>query len=157
MIARFENIVAAALLAGLPLALSPAAAIAQDAEPEPIEQEAVEQEALEQEALQCVATADPAELQAGQPAIQVTASLSEDIGTVAGFQAPVESGLGLADPADIPRAELAAEEEVRPIEMTPETNTVSFWLTTAQTAPGTYEAEVTSEEGSCTVTLTVIE
>jgi len=150
---RIEKIIAAALFVGLPLAVSPAAVTAQDADVEALEQEAPEQ----QEAQQCVATADPTELQAGQPAIQVTASLSEDLGIVGGFQGPEASGLGLADPADIPRAELAAEEEVASIAMTPETNTVSFWLSTAESTPGTYEAEVTSEQGSCTLTLNVVE
>jgi len=117
----------------------------------------VQEAAAEPEIMQCAATVTPAELHAGQAAVQITATLSEDVGAIAGFEGPEESGLALADPADIPRAELAAEEEVQPIDITAETNIVSLWLTTAETAPGEYEAQLTSEQGSCAVTLTVTE
>lgn len=133
---------AAAMLLALPLAFSP---------------EVSAQEPT-QEVPQCVATVEPVEIQAGQAAVQVTATLSEDIGEVNAFTGPEDSGLALADPADIPRVDMAnPEEEPQPIVLTPETNSVALWLTTADVAPGEIEAQLESEEGSCTAQLVVVE
>jgi hypothetical protein len=142
MRARFEHILSTALLMALTLVLAPSLVSAQDA-------------VLEQ-AAQCIATVDPAEVPAGQAAVQLNATLSEDIGAVAGFEGPQDSNLKLADPADIPRVDMAAEEEARPIVMTPETNSVSIWLSTAESTPGTYEATLTSEAGTCSASITVV-
>jgi hypothetical protein len=145
-----DHLVPGALVLTLSMALLPTALSAQDAEQ-------AQEAAAQPEVTQCIATAAPAEVAAGQAAVRLTASLSEDLGTIAGLEGPEGSGLRLADAADIPRAELAAEEEVQLIEMTPETNTVSFWLSTAEASAGEYQAQLTSDQGSCALALTVTE
>lgn len=127
----------------VPLALAPLALSAQ----EPT-----------QEAPQCIATVEPLEIQAGQAAVQIKATLSEDIGPVSEFTGPEDSGLTLADPADIPRVDMAnPEEEPSPIVMTPETNSVTLWLTTAEVTPGEFEVRLQSEQSYCTAQVAVIE
>lgn len=140
---RSEQFLSTTLLLALPLALAPAAASAQSSM---------------QEAPQCTASVAPVELHAGQAAVQITAALSEDIGPVVTFQGPEDSGLKLADPADIPRAEMAnPDQSPQPIVMTPETNSVSLWLSTSGVKPGDYEVQIRSEQKSCTGQLTVTE
>lgn len=132
-----------ALLLAVPLALAPAALTAQ----EPT-----------QEAPQCTATVSPTEVHAGEAAIQINTVLSENIGPIVAFEGPEESGLTLAVPTDIPRADMAnPEEEVQPIVMTPETNGAALWISTAEVTPGEFEVTLRSEEGTCTAQLTVIE
>lgn len=110
------------------------------------------------EAPQCIATVEPVEVQAGQAAVQITATLSEDIGAVSTFTGPEDAGLALAAPADIPRVDMAnPEEEPQPIVMTPETNSVALWLSTAEAAPGDFEVRLESAEDSCTASVTVVE
>lgn len=141
MRARSEQLLSTTLLLAIPLALAPAAVSAQDPA---------------QEAPQCTATVTPTEVEAGSAALQITASLSEDIGPITTFEGPEDSNLELAAPADIPRVEMANPDEApHPIVMTPETNSVSLWLSTQDVTPGDFEVHLQSEQGVCTAQLTV--
>jgi hypothetical protein len=105
---------------------------------------------------ECAAVVSPGEIPAGVAAVQITAVLSEDIGTVQTFEAPEDSGLRLADPADIPRVDMANPEEMpRPIVMTPATNEVTIWLNTTYVTPGKYDVHFGSAGGICVAPLTV--
>ncbi|HZD03472.1 MAG TPA: hypothetical protein VE173_01100, partial [Longimicrobiales bacterium] len=133
MRALSEQFLSTSLLLAIPLALAPAAVSAQDPT---------------QEIPQCTATVTPTEIEAGSAALQVTASLSDDIGPVTTFEGPEDSNLKLADPADIPRVEMANPDEApRPIVMTPETNSVSLWLSTQDVTPGQFEVHLRSDQG----------
>lgn len=127
----------------VPLVLAPGVASAQEPVPE---------------GPQCIATVEPVEVQAGQPAVLITAALSEDIGAISTFTGPEDSGLALADPADIPRVDMAnPEEEPQPIVMTPEANNVALWLSTAEVEPGAFEVRLESEQGHCVANVVVVE
>lgn len=140
-----RHLLSTTMALAVPLALSPLMASAQEPPPEP-------------EPPQCTATVEPVTIEAGLAAVQVTAALSEDIGPVDQFTGPEDSGLTLADPADIPRVDMAnPEEEPRPIEMTPETNSVALWLNTAEVVPGELEVRLHSQQSYCTAQITVIE
>jgi hypothetical protein len=124
------------LLLTIPIALTPALVSAQVPE--------------------CTAAIDPGEIPTGIAAVQITAVLSEDIGMIRTFEAPEDSGLRLADPADIPRVDMANPEELpRPIVMTPSTNEVTIWVNTANVTPGKYDVHFGSSGGLCTAQLTV--
>lgn len=106
-------------------------------------------------AAQCTAQASPGEVPAGEAAFRVTFNLSEGIGSVTGVQAAEGSGLALASPGDIPRAEMAnPEEEARPIELA-EANAVIVWLSTAGAQAGEYDLTLLGEGGACDATVTV--
>jgi hypothetical protein len=49
------------------------------------------------------------------------------------------------------------EEEPQPIVMTPETNSVALWLSTAEVTPGEFQVRLESEESYCSAQLVVIE
>lgn len=143
MRALSQKFLSTTLLMAVPLALAPAMVSAQ--------------EPTEEVPPQCTALVEPVEVPAGEAAVQVTAALSEDIGAITEFQGPEDSGLQLANPADIPRVDMAnPEEEPRPIVMTPESNIAALWLSTAEVTPGEFEVQLKSEQGQCTAQLTVI-
>lgn len=105
---------------------------------------------------ECTASISPGEILAGVAAVQITAVLSEDIGMVQTFEAPEGSGLRLADPADIPRADMSNPEAMpRPMVMTPSTNEVTIWVNTTNVTPGKYDILFGSAGGMCMAPLTV--
>jgi hypothetical protein len=137
------------LLAALFVGLVPGAVLAQ-------EQDEVEVE----EITACTVEVDPAELPAGEAAIHVLATLSENLGPLTGFEAPEESGIVIADPADIPRAEMAneGEEEVAPlpIELGAEANVFTVWLSTEEAVAGAFDVRFTTAEGYCDARINVV-
>lgn len=145
MFTRPKHLLSTTMALAIPFALAPLMVSAQ----EPVEEE---------EPIQCTAAVEPPMIEAGQAAVQVTATLSEDIGPVGEFTGPEDSGLSLAAPADIPRVDMAnPEEEPQPIVMTPETNSVALWLSTAEVTPGEFQVRLESEDGYCSAQLVVIE
>jgi len=107
---------------------------------------------------QCIATAEPATIQAGQTAVRVGLSLSEGIGAVTGLSAPEGSGLAIAAPEDIPRAELASPDapQSQPIELAADAETaVTVWLRTQEVQAGEFDVTVQGETGTCRATITV--
>jgi hypothetical protein len=105
---------------------------------------------------ECTASISPGEIPAGVAAVQITAVLSEDIGMVMTFEAPEDSRLRLADPADIPRMDMANPGEMpRPMVMTPAMDEVTIWLNTTYVTPGKYDVHFASAGGMCMAALTV--
>lgn len=92
----------------------------------------------------------------GESAVSVTFTLSEDIGPILGIQSS-ESGLVVADPADLPRVDMANPEATpQPIEMSNEAeNTVIVWLNAADAQEGTHEFWLVSEGARCASSITV--
>lgn len=113
--------------------------------------------ALSAQEAQCTAEVNPAEIEAGQKAVQVTVALSAPAAASVELAAPAESGLSLAAPADIPRSEMAAEEEApQPIELAAEGgNQVTLWLNTENAEPGTHEFTLEGGENACTGQITI--
>jgi hypothetical protein len=107
-------------------------------------------------AAQCTAKATPAEIATGQNAVKLTFALSAPIGAVSGIEAPEGSGIALAAAADIPREGLAnPTDQVRPIALAAETNTVTLWIKTAGVKAGAFDLKLTGQNGTCTGSLTV--
>jgi len=105
---------------------------------------------------ECTAAVSPGEIPVGMAAVRITAVLPDDMGMVSTFEAPEDSGLRLADPADIPRMDMANPEEMpRPIVMTPGTNEVTIWLNTTYVTPGKYDVHFGSADGICMAPLNV--
>ena len=128
-----------ALLLAAPLALTPTAVNAQDVEAPSL----------------CTATVSPAELDAGEAAIHLIASLSEDIGTVTGIQG-AESGITITSPDALPRVEMSTDEEAtKAIAMAEEGNSVGLWLSTERSEAGTYQIVLEGEDGTCRAEVTV--
>lgn len=92
----------------------------------------------------------------GQSAVSVTFTLSEDIGPILGVESS-ESGLLVADPADLPRVDMANPEATpQPIQISNEAeNTVIVWLNSADAQEGTHEFWLVSEGARCASTITV--
>ncbi|HUG01833.1 MAG TPA: hypothetical protein VML95_08210, partial [Longimicrobiales bacterium] len=141
------------LLAALFVGLVPGAVLAQ-------EQDEVEVEVEVEEITGCTVEVDPAELPAGEAAIHALATLSENLGPLTGFEAPEESGIVIADAANIPRAEMAneGEEEVAPlpIELGAEANVFTVWLSTEEAVPGAFDVRFTTAEGYCGARINVV-
>lgn len=128
-----------ALLVATPLALAPNAVSAQDVEAPTM----------------CTATVSPAELDAGEAAIHLIASLSEDIGTVTGIVG-AESGITLTSPDALPRVEMSTDEEAtKAIAMAEEGNSAGLWLSTQDSEAGTYQIIIEGENGTCQAEVTV--
>lgn len=105
---------------------------------------------------QCEAQLTPAEVPAGEAAFQVTAQISEDVGAISTVQPASESGLAMASPEDIPRADLAAGDEApRPVTMAMEGNSATIWLNSEEAQAGTYEVLLQGEAGSCIAEVSV--
>lgn len=106
---------------------------------------------------QCTAEFEPAAVEAGSAAVQVTATLSEDVGPVTGV-APNDGSIKTAAPSDLPRTEMAtAGGTPQPIRMAEGQNRWIVWLNTAETDPGSHEITLITGEGQCTATLTIEE
>ena len=105
---------------------------------------------------QCTGEVSPAEIPSGESAFRLTVALSSGIGAVTGVDAPEGSGLALAAPESIPRAEMAnATEPAKPIELAADTNTATVWLTTADAKQGEVSLTLRGETGTCSATVTV--
>ena len=62
----------------------------------------------------------------------------------------------MAAAADIPREGLAnPTDQVRPIALAAETNTVTLWIKTAGVKAGAFDLKLNGQNGSCTGSLTV--
>lgn len=110
------------------------------------------QEVPEPQLEACTAELSPAEVQAGSAAVEVTATLSEAPGPVTAVEAAPASGIALASPADLPRADMAAdeaEEAPQPIAMGDAANSWTVWLNTANAAPGRYQLTFNAGTASC--------
>jgi hypothetical protein len=117
---------------------------------------AVAQETEAQEA--CHASFSPATIPAGQAAVEVTADLSSAIGVVSAIKAPEESGVAKASMADLEVATMASpadDGQKETIEMAAEGNQAEVWLTTVNATAGTYEVELTGDDGSCRGEITI--
>ncbi len=108
---------------------------------------------------QCTAQALPELVQAGQAAVRVTFTLSEDTGVIDGLQAPEGSGIEVASPEDLPKQDMANPDmPPKPIEMSREQpNVAILWLNTNAAQAGAYVLTLTSEEHTCVAQLTVSE
>lgn len=143
MSSRAKNTLTACMALALSVMLVPGALEAQ-------EQEVPEQE----QQAECTVRVAPQSVQTGEAAVSVTAHLSESVGSVEGFEAQGESGLELADPADIPRQDMAREEgegDPQPIQMSSgEQSQVTLWLNTQDVESGSYEVILKGANGDCT-------
>lgn len=92
----------------------------------------------------------------GEVALSATFVLSEDIGEITGVASP-ESGVVVANPADLPRVDMANPEETpAPIEMSAEEeNTVTVWLNSTNAQEGEHEFWLVSDGARCASTITV--
>lgn len=131
--ARFPFVVAMSLAV-----LAPQAAVAQE-------------EPVEAEVPQCMAEIDVEAIPAGEAAVAVTFTLSEDVGAITGVESPA-SGLAIAAPEDLPRVDMANEDvpAPEPIQMSSEAvNTFIVYLNTAQAQEGTHDLWLIGEQGRC--------
>lgn len=103
---------------------------------------------METSAQECEAQVSPTVLPAGQEAVQVTVRLSEGVGAVTDVRAP-ESGIAMASPDDVPRTEMSAEEEARPVQMGADQTSWTVWLNTSRAQPGEYQVTFVAEEAGC--------
>lgn len=141
-----SHILPLALLA----ALVPGAAMAQEAE------------AAVEEIQPCTAALTPALIPAGEAAVKVKATLTQDIGTIDGLQSPEGSGLLIVSPEDVPMEEMANTEDAAAAEMTDmaaeeavEANTFVVWLNAFEATPGSFEITLMGENGTCAATVEV--
>ncbi len=138
------------LLSALAVALVPGAVLAQE------QGEAQAEEAVSA----CTVEVEPADLPAGEAAVHLLVSPSQDVGAIIGFEAPEESGLVIADVKDIPRSEMAAEDEAeaepKPIELADEANVYTVWLSTADAVAGTFDVRFATTESYCDGRLNVV-
>lgn len=104
-------------------------------------------------AQECTAEVSPAAIPAGSAAAQVTLSLSGEVGPITEL-GESDSGITLADPADLPRTDMAAETAPTPIQMSGQ-NVWQLWLDTREAEAGDHEFEVVGATGTCTATLTI--
>lgn len=106
---------------------------------------------------ECAAEVSPDEIYAGQLSVRVTAVLPAPVRSHVELDTPPGSGLALAAPADIPRVDLAAEEEgPGPIELSADREgEVRIWVNTENARPGTHELTLINGERACTVEVTV--
>lgn len=104
---------------------------------------------------QCTAQVTPAQVTAGERAVQVTVETSQQIDALTGIK-DSESGIALASPEDLPRTEMAAGEPApRPIEMGAAQNSWNVWLNLEDVEAGEHELVFETNQGECTAVLTV--
>jgi hypothetical protein len=105
---------------------------------------------------QCEAEVTPEAVPAGEAAVRVTFTLSEGIGDISGLEAP-EGTLTVAAAEDIPRVDMAnPNEEVRPIDLAADTNTVTVWIRTVGAEAGSVAVTLQGEnDATCTASVTV--
>ena len=102
----------------------------------------------------CQALVSPGELPTGAAAVQVTLNLSRDVGEISGLETESPAGVKLADPADVPRADMAAEEAPEAIEMTGQ-NVWRIWINTENVEPGEHVFSVVGADGRCTANVMI--
>lgn len=130
---------AATFFLALPIAFAPNGVSAQDVEAPQM----------------CTASVQPAAITAGEAAVHLVATLSEDIGSVTGIQS-AESGIAVASPEELPRTEMSTDAEApKAIAMTAEGNTVGLWLNTLGAEAGTFQVVLEGESGMCHAEVTV--
>lgn len=104
---------------------------------------------------QCTAQITPAQVTAGEQAVQVTVETTQQIDALTGI-ADSESGIALASPENLPRTEMAAGEPTpRPIEMGAAQNTWNVWLDLQDAQPGQHELKFETNQGECTAQIQV--
>lgn len=131
--ARFPFVIAVTLAL-----FAPQAAVAQE-------------EPVEAEVPQCMAVIDVEAIPAGEAAVAITFTLSEDVGAITGIESP-ESGLAIAAPEDLPRVDMANEDAPapEPIQMSNDAeNTFTVYLNSAQAQEGTHDLWLIGEQGRC--------
>lgn len=104
---------------------------------------------------QCTAQLTPAQVSAGEQAVQVTVETSQQIDALTGIK-DSESGISLASPEDLPRTEMAAgEPSPRPIQMGAGQNSWNVWLNLQDAQQGDHELTFETNQGECTGQITV--
>jgi len=111
---------------------------------------------LDLRAQECTATITPAQVQAGQQAVRLNVSFSEDVGELTRLQA-ADSGIALAEAGDLPRTDLAANAPApRPIAMAQgQEDTWTVYVNTEDARPGSHRITFVAAEGGCTAQLNV--
>jgi hypothetical protein len=111
---------------------------------------------LDLRAQECTATITPAQVQAGQQAVRLNVSFSEDVGELTRLQA-ADSGIQLAEAGDLPRTDLAANAPApRPIAMAQgQEDTWTVYVNTEDARPGSHRITFVAAEGGCTAQLNV--
>jgi hypothetical protein len=110
---------------------------------------------LDLRAQECTATITPAQVQAGQQAVRLNVSFSEEVGELTRLQA-ADSGIMLAEARDLPRTDLAANAPApRPIAMGEQRNTWTVYVNTEDARPGAHRVTFVGAEGGCTAQITV--
>lgn len=106
----------------------------------------------------CVDQPMPASLEAGAKAVAVTVQVPNEFGAVTGIEAAEESGIILAEVADLPRTDMADQDEVapRPINMGDAAGMWTVWLNLSEVEPGSYDVTFSSKTSHCTAHLTVV-
>lgn len=124
----------------------------------PLTANAQEAAAPADEAETCTATITP--IHAAE-SVAVTAAFDAPFGNVVAIEAPPESGLVLIEdkPTEMAEEAVEGELEAEPAPLADENENVStFWLNSADAAPGTYLLTLNNEAGeSCTTEITVEE
>lgn len=108
----------------------------------------------------CSVRVAPDAVDAGLSAVEISARVSRDIGTVHSVRAPRGSGIELASPERLERIrgrddEVPEQEPIRPISMGPEPNQVSVWLNLFQAEAGSHPLTLEGEDGLCRGNITV--
>lgn len=143
------------LALALAVALVPATVSAQQDQPNPDQPDARAQQG-QQTRGQCTMQTSPIEVAAGQAAADVTIQVEEQFGAITEAEPSMQSGLALASAEDIPRTDLAAdEEEAEAIQMSAEGSSATLWLNTEDVEAGTYYLKLHGERGDCTAQVTV--
>lgn len=128
------------------LALLPAQVDAQVGQPQQPEQ---------QEQAQCVATLQPQQdVRVGEGALELTVQLSEDVGAITGVEGG-QSGITTTRPEDMPRTEMAAEEQPQPITLGEGQNQWKVYVNTQEAQPGQQRLVLVGERGMCNLDLEV--
>lgn len=106
---------------------------------------------------QCTAQVSPSEVEAGSQAVQVTVTLSDNIGNVTGVEQDNADGITLASVADIPRTEMAAgERPSSPIQMGSSESSWTLWLNTSEAEEGTHSVYFVAGETRCAAEIDVV-
>lgn len=104
----------------------------------------------------CQATVQPAEVASGNAAERIEVALTQSIGSITSFESAEQSGLKLAEPGDLPRMAMAADDDrPTPIQMANEENRVTIWINSVDAEPGQYQFLLLGSEGECQGTVTV--
>lgn len=144
MLTRMKSAVPAALALALSFVLLPQVADAQEGE-----------QAAEE---QCTVEVSPQRIASGQPAISVTARLSQSIGAVESLDAK-DGGLALASSEEIGRTQMARTEEEppEPVQMSSSGTEATVWLNTQDVGAGEHSFVLKGENGECSGHIEVAE